>query len=359
MIRLVLRGMVMLAAITLLIESAIGQPPIPDKIVVRDKNGTTKNYDGTLRFGPVGFQIVPLDKKAIVTVAPNDIVKIVPGEMEGLDRGIVMAQITLEDKKTKKDYETARLGYEDMLKKGPSVPVPSKRYLEFKLALMISKIADESADDEKWSDLAGEAVKAWANYLGEYKTSWEVWPATKAYTRLLAEMNKYDEIARTWARTGKTADLPSDLKLEANLQEIDAQIRSKGFSVAKPAIEALAKAAPPGPVKEKLAIYELAANAAESSNYTAGVTDIEKKIGESKDPGVRGIGYGMIGELYLMAGKPRDAMWAFLWVETVYNPDRDESFKAMCRLVETFKLQGDDERAKAYRDKIRRARGNF
>lgn len=366
MIRQVVRGLVALVAGTILIDSAVGQGQpstanTPDKIVVRDKkDGSTKTYEGNLKFGPGGYQIVSADKKVLATVAPGDIVKHTPGEMVGLDRGLVMAQISLEDKKTKKEYETARVGYADLLKKSPKADEGGKRYLEYKIALMSTKVADESADDEGWAALADVAVKAWTGFLGEYKTSWEVWPATKTQARLLAELNNYDEVARTWSRTGKAPDLPADLKLEAGLQEIDALIRSgKAFSNARAAAETLGKAAPPGVTKDKLAIYEITAKAADDSDYAAGIKKIEDAIAASKDPGVRGVGYGMIGELHLIAKKPRDAMWAFLWVETVYNADREDAFKALCRLAEVFKAQGDDDRAKTYREKVRRARANF
>jgi hypothetical protein len=361
MIRQAIRGLVIVALATLVLESRAGQPSsIPEKVVVRDKkDGSTKSHEGTLKFGAAGFQVVSPEKKVVVTFAPSDLVKFTPGELEGVERGLVLAQITLEDKKTKKDYTTAREGYVDMLKKSPTAPAPSKRYLEFKIAQMSTKIADESADDEGWAALADAAAKAWANYLGEYKTSWEVWPATRAYTRLLAELTKYDEIARTWARTAKTAELPADLKLEAEMQEIDAQMRSKGFANAAEKADALGKAAAPGSNKDKLDIYKTAANAAANGDYAGGIKGVQERIDKTKDLGVRGVGYSMIGELYLLDNKPRDAMWAFLWVETVYNSDRDEAFKAMCRLSEVFKTQNDDDRLKAYREKIRRARSNF
>jgi hypothetical protein len=67
----------------------------------------------------------------------------------------------------------------------------------------------------------------------------------------------------------------------------------------------------------------------------------------------------MIGELHLLAGKHREAMWAFLWVETVYNADRYDALKAMCRLAEVFRSQADEDRAKSYREKIRRFREGF
>jgi hypothetical protein len=361
MMRQAVRGLVALAAMIVLIETSSGQPGgVPDKITIRDKkDGSTKSYEGSLKFGPGGFQIVDANKKVLASVAPADVVKYVPGDLAGVERAFVLAQITLEDKKTKKDYETARAGYQDMQKKAATAPEPAKRYLEFKLAAMTTKVADDATDDEGWAAQADTAAKAWAGYLGEYKTGWEVWPATRSYTRILAELNKYDDIARTWAKTVKTPDLPSDLKLEAQMEEIDAQIRSKAFANASESAKSLAAAAAPGPAKDKLEIYAIAAEKAANSDYPAGIKAIQDKIAATKDPGVRGVGFSMTGELYMLAGKPREAMWDFLWVETVYNGDHDEAFKAMCRLVELFKAQGDDDRAKAYREKLRRARANF
>lgn len=363
MLRQAARGLLALAAITLLVETSIGQPPAatPDKITVRNKDGTTKNYDGNLQFTPAGLQIVSPEKKALLVVAPGDILKVVPGEMPGIDRGVLLGLISTEDKKTKADYTAARLGYQDMKKKAVTAPERAKRFLDFKLAQLTNRIADETGRDEKWSDVAGEAAKGWTEFIAEYKSGWEVWPAARSASRLYAEMNKFDDVARTWNRlTKKEVGLPADLLLEAQMQEIDANIRSKtGAATAQVAADALEKAAPAGTNKDKLAIYSLAAKAIAGGDAASGVKGIEEKINATKDATTRGVGYGMLGELYMAAGRPRDAMWAYMWVETVYNADKDEAFKAMCRLVEVFQAQMDDDRVRLYHDKLRRARGNF
>jgi hypothetical protein len=67
----------------------------------------------------------------------------------------------------------------------------------------------------------------------------------------------------------------------------------------------------------------------------------------------------MMGELYLADGKPRDAMWMFLWVETVLNQDREEAFKAIVRLHDLFAAQMDEEQTKKYQDKLKRFRSTF
>jgi hypothetical protein len=84
----------------------------------------------------------------------------------------VLALISSEEKKTKAEYEKAKLGYADLQKKAVNAPERTKRYVDFKLALMTTRVADESADDENWGALAAEAVKAWSGFLADYKTGW-------------------------------------------------------------------------------------------------------------------------------------------------------------------------------------------
>ncbi len=357
MTRQAVRWLVALFAVTLLLDTALGQNN-PERITIRNKDGTTKGYDGELKFGPTGFQIVSADKKVLVNnVAPDDVVKIAPGDYAGVDRAVILGLNTAEEKKTKAEYEKARLGYTELLKKTLTAPEKTKRFVEYKLALMATRVADETSYEEKWTEIATEAANAWNSFIGNYKGSWEVWPAAKHGARIYAELNKFDEAARMWGRLAKAdAGLPPDLRQEAAMQEIDCQIRSKAYANAQVAAEALGKAAGPGPVKDKLAMYELAAKALGGSDPVSAVKAIEAKLAATKDSGVRSVGYSLLGELYLAANRPRDAMWSYLWVETVFNTDRYEAFKAMCRLKEVFRVQGDEDRVRAYEDKLQRTR---
>jgi hypothetical protein len=361
MIQRVIRGLVALAASALLLEAALAQQPTaPDKVYVR---GSTKSHDGKLTLRPAGLQILSADGKTVVaTVSFVDIVKIVPGDFPGVDRAVIRdSGLANEDKKTREGYEAARLAYKDQQKKATSPE--GKRHLEYRVALMSTKIADERGDDEKWSELADAAVKEWAGFLTGHKSGWEMWHAARTSARLYAELNKFDEAAKMWSRIATNPELPPDMKLEAALQEIDAHFRGQSYSNAAAAAAALLKTAGPGATKEKLAIYDRAARAAEGglkANTVQPVVDeIRKKIAETKDPTVRGVGYGVLGELYLLANRPREAMWEFLAVETLYNADKDEVMKAMCRLVVAFKAQMDEDYEKRYREKIRRFRATF
>jgi hypothetical protein len=363
--RQLIRGAVVLAAIALLLDSALGlQQGATDKIVVREKNGSTKNYDGTLKAVEAGYQILSSDGKAMATVSPVDIVKVIPGDLVGADRPSLLSNLSLEDKKTRKDNEVARLGYLEMIQKAGGAPPKTKQFLAYKKAWLSTKILDESDDDE-WAKQIDGAIKEWGDYLNDYKTGWEQWHAARTYVRLNLELSKFREIENMWKHmAAKDVELPADLRLEANIQLLDAQIRGggTGFAAAATTAETLMKSAPGVIAKDKLAIIARAGLVGETPSaevLNAAVKDISDKIAATKEPSVRAVGFSMIGELYLAAKKPRDAMWAFLWVETVYNQDKDEVFKAMVRLKQCFKDQMDDDREKSYQDKIRRFRLQF
>jgi hypothetical protein len=369
MIRQAIRGVVALAAVALVLEAVRAQQPTAaDKVSVREKDkkdGSVRTIDGKLTLRPAGLQVLSADGKTVLaTLSFGDIVKIVPGDLAGVERGAMLGALANEDKKTRKDYEAAHVTYKDLKQKaGTGAPEATKRHLEYRLALMTTRIADESGDDEKWHEQAEAAVKEWSGFLTGYKSGWEVWHAARTSARLYAELNKFDEAAKMWSRIATNPELPPDLKLEASIQEIDAQFRSQSYSNAAAGAAALLKTAGPGSAKEKLAIYEHAARAAEGglkADTVQPVADaIRKKIAETKDPAVRGVGYGVLGELYLLANRPREAMWEFLAVETLYNADKDEVMKAMCRLVVAFKAQMDEDYEKRYREKIRRFRATF
>lgn len=355
MIRQAARGALALVLVAAVLDSAgFGRQGTADKVSYRDKkDGTIRTVDGELKPGPAGFQVVEKGK-VNATVAGNDIVRVVPGDLPGLERTTdVLPMLALEDKK---DYTKARDGYLALQKKVANPQEKTRRYLEFKVATLAAKVADDTADDANWQAKADEAVTLLGQFLTAYPTGWEAWPVGRTEARLQFESGKFQEAARTWAKLAASKDLPADLKQDAALQEIDALIRGKRAGDASARIGELLKSAPAGPVKEKLAVYQAAAKAVEGGSPDEGAKLLQAEVEKTKDPAVRAVAYSMLGEVYMAADRPRDAMWAFLWVEVVYNQDRDEVAKAMSRIADSFKAQGDDDRHKASREKLRRFR---
>lgn len=352
--RFALRALLLALLVALATPDARGQN-IPDKVSVRQKDGTSKTFDGTFTASAAGFQVIAADKKVVATVNPDDVLKVAIGDLPGTDRPLILANATREEKR---DWENARKSYDDMLKKAATAPERTKRFLDFKRNLMAQHVTDELPYEKDWAVKADDCAKEWGVFFASYPSGWELWPATRAQTRIFVERGKFDEAARAWARLAKNPEMPADAKTEAAIQEIDLNLRAKAYPGALATASALVKTAA-GSRKDRLTIYEIAAKAGSDGKPLEGVEKIRAEMNKSKDPTVHATGFSMIAELYLAGGKPRDAMWSFLWVETVLNHDRDEVFKAMARLANLFETQADDEQLKKYRDKLQRYRTTF
>ncbi len=370
MVRIALRALAFSAFAAAVATTALAQQAnAPDRVYYIDKkDGSIRDLEATVKASPTGYQITPINDKKVITVSAADLVRVVPGNIPGYERAAIMEPVSLE---TKKEWEKARIGHAEMLKKATGAPEKVRKYLEFRQAICAAHAADEVADDAAASAKTEEAVRLLESFLVVNKTGWDVWPVGPTCARLQITSHErkkdgdkesegrrlFDEAARSWGKVARAADLSPDLRLEAALQEIDLKIRARLFADARGLIDDAMKTAPAGAAKDRLAIYQLAVKFGDTTTPLAGKDPIEAEIAKTKDAHVRAAGYGMLGELYLIADKPREAMWQFLWVEVVYNQDREEVIKALARLSDAFRLQGDEEKSKSFREKARRMRG--
>jgi hypothetical protein len=360
-----------LTLMALLLETSRAQQAGADRIYYRDpanRDGPQRSVEGQLKASPAGYQLIA-DGKVKTVLSPSDIIRVVPGNLPGLDKADIEAQKALE---INEEWEKARQGYEEMQKKARNPQESTRRYLDYKLAMTTARAADAAADETAWNERAGKAIDLLDKYLLSYPNGWEMWSAARTDAHLqMARIDKkrdgdketvtrfFDDAARTWGRVVKSPEMPADLRHQAAFHEIDALVRGHNWGSAGDRLKEATKTAAAGAPRDRLAICQIVVTAAQSPNPLDAVPKIEAEIAHTKDPVTRAVGHSMLGELYLIAGKPREAMWAFLWVEVVYNQDPDEVAKALFRLAEIFALQGDEERAKSYQDKARLHRSSL
>ncbi len=358
------------------IETTRAQPAGADRIYYRDpanREGPTRSAEGELKASPAGYQLIS-EGKVKAVLSPSDIVRVIPNNLPGVDKADIEAQRSLE---INEEWEKARQGYEEMAKKVKNPQAKTRRYLDYKLAITSARAADETADETAWNTKAKQAVDLLDQYLIANPDGWEMWSAARTAAHLqMARLEKsrdgekdktlrfFDDAARTWGRVVRSADIPADLRQQAAFHEIDALIRNHAskppsWGTAGDRLKEAMKTAAAGAPRDRLAICQMVIAAGDSPTPLDAVPKIEAEIARTKDPVTRAIGHSMLGEIYLLGGKPREAMWSFLWVEVVYNQDGDEVAKALFRLAEIFAMQGDDERAQSYRDKARLHRNSL
>lgn len=343
----ILLGVVTLATM----PSAFGQGG-NDVVKFRDrkKDNAEGRYAGELTESAAGIS-VKAGGKVVGVVSPADVLTVEYTRLPGLENMLNLRQ------SENKDVVKARNDYLAELKKNPTDP-RTRRYLEFKDATLSARIAD-SKNGEEFKAEAATAVEKLATFARTYAKSWEVWPTARTAARLQAELGKTTEATAILANLAKNAELPVELRLEARLAEIDVLLRSSTPTTAASAITELAgmKELPAtGSSREKLKIYQAMLKGIETKTDgkkpEAAVKEIEDLVTKTTDASVRAVGHNSLGQLYTMVNLPRDAMWEYLWVETVYNQDRSELIKAVASLEETFTKLGDKDRADIYKAKL-------
>ncbi|MCS7168126.1 MAG: tetratricopeptide repeat protein [Gemmatales bacterium] len=73
---------------------------------------------------------------------------------------------------------------------------------------------------------------------------------------------------------------------------------------------------------------------------------------EAQDPRTKALVHLARGDIYRLSERIRDAMWEYLWVDVVYNQDRDLVARALYWLVDVFRKLGDEEKAKACQERL-------
>lgn len=387
------------ASAALTTHTATGQPLSgeTDRLIYRDraKDGKLEVVVGELKESAAGVEVYGADKKLKQTISPADMVRIEYSNLKNVERD-VYAQANQLDAGT--DAAKAYAAFDNLvLKAGPAPDERTKRVLTFRKLITAVRANDAKsaadvetvkaagdfasaakAADDKYKAAAAILAKELADFSRKYAKNWECWPTARTACRLLAEIGKPDEAALLAKELGDNAALAPDLRTDARLIEVGYQLMTAGRGGASAALAEARKAeatmtdrqkekvailaevlALPEPevIDAKLTAEEAAARAAAAAKKVRdAVAKVEAAIGKAKDPTARAAGYNAIGEAFLRHGLPRDAMWAFLWVDVVYNQDKDEQLKALDRLVLVYKATGEEEREKLFRERLAKSR---
>jgi hypothetical protein len=340
---------------------AFGQGGGADKVTYRDRaDGKIVTETAEVKESPKGIEII-VGGKAKGGVAASDILKLEPTVLAGVNMPEVLAARSLEDNK---DLTKAAAAFGDLVKKaGANAPERTKRYLLFREAIAVTKLADAKPAAEFDAE-AKKALEKWGALTTISRKSWEIWPVAKTTARLQAELGDYAKATATLSSLVGTPDLSPELKADARVLEATMALRGRQSLAVSGIVDQLEKdkTTPTGAIRDRIAVLKAAAKislpatAPGSPAPAETVKDLQAAIDAAKDPVAKGIGYMMLAELHLAHNQPGEAKWAYLWVDVVYNQEKDDQILAVRRLSQIFDLLGDKDRAEQFREKLTRVR---
>jgi hypothetical protein len=320
---------------------AVGQGgPVADRVVYRGKDGKPVTAAGEVKESAAGVQLL-VGGKVRETLSPADVVRIDPTELPGLSKLDLQKAQALEDGR---DPAKAAAEFADLAKKA-GTNEKAKRYAQFREAVWAAKVADGKPADEFAAAAKVAAAKLEA-VARAGKKGWECWPAARTAARLHGELGDFPKAAAVFAELA-AAELPKELRAEARLDEAAAHMRAKAKDKATAALGKLDKELPAG-LAERVPVLRAA--------VAGDVAKLQAAVDAAKEPATKAVGYNLLADALLAAGKPRDALWALLWVDAVYNQDADERVLAVRKLADQFAAQGDADRAEQFRGRLREVR---
>jgi hypothetical protein len=327
--------------------------------------------EGDIVEQPTGLELTGADKKK-KTISALDVVRVDYTTLEALKLDIGK----IEGGDGLKDPAKAVAFYADKVKTQTTAPEKTKRYLAFREAYWSGKLADSKANPDEFKTEAKKAADKMTAFVKANTKTWEQWGLGKSAARLYAEINDWAGAEAVLRMLNLVATATPELKSDVKLSLLGYSVWLGKYSEATVLladIDGDAKSTPGA--KEAAAVYKLAlplfnekpVDATDASQMTqrkAKLAELAKKLDDAvtkaKFPSTRSAAFGLLGELYSINQMPRDAMWSLLWVDTVYNQNRDDQVMAVNRLVKVFDVlgekDGDKARAQQFRDRLPKIR---
>jgi len=324
-----------LACLMLLMLSATTLQAEDGKVSYRERTGK----GGVLTVsGRIDSESLAGVKVAGKTIPSGEIIEIaydVPGAIR-LDYRSAAAEIK-PPAEVIKEYEA--------LLKTPAVQGSKylKRHIEYRIVALTAARADEGALQLK------AAIDAIQKFKRENADAWQLVPLTRTLARLMLDKDPPDPDAARRAYDGLIAapGAPADVKLECTLQVIDLSLQSGKTEEAQARLSALPAGDP------RVPIYKIGVGAT-PDKLADTAKQLQEYIDKTNDPTLKAAAYNVLGDVYRRdPAHKKDALYAYLYVDVIYNQDAVETQKAVSRLAQLFDEFKDEARAKQYRDRLR------
>jgi tetratricopeptide (TPR) repeat protein len=192
-----------------------------------------------------------------------------------------------------------------------------------------------------------KAIDKLIEFKKEYKSSWQYGRTLQALAKLQLENKRFADAEKTFEEIA-AAPLPEAERLEANLAGARANMAAGNHADALKKLDKLLtglKVAKDSPVAIRARVMQAECQLADRKTAELGRTSLRTIIKDSADKAVKAAAYNAMGKSLFDDNKLKEARWEFLWVDVVFNQDKNEHAMALYYLWRIFKDLNDLERA--------------
>src|SRR5262249_32988022 len=111
----------------------------------------------------------------------------------------------------KKALGDAAAGYKDALKAAPAGAAAARRHLQFRLAMLLARQADDEPAQLE------PAIKELKDFKDKYAESWQIVPGARALARLQVKNKQVEEARKTYEDLARVPNLSREIQQECDL----------------------------------------------------------------------------------------------------------------------------------------------
>jgi tetratricopeptide (TPR) repeat protein len=249
------------------------------------------------------------------------------------------ADTSSDPAKRKAALTTAIAKYKETLTK----MMPHKyahRNLEYKVAILTLRqaIADQGSTKD--------AIAKLESFKTKYPNSWQINHVVPTLAQLQMEAKDFKGAIATYQEMADNEGFPPDVRRNAELLVVEVTVKSGDFAGAQKKLDALEKKAAGNMgflSRIKMARAEVLVG---EKKVDQALPILKQLLKESKDATIKAQAHNTLGESLFRANRYPEAVWEFLYVDAVYNQDKNERAKALYYLWKTFGFLNNEERSR-------------
>ncbi|MFN4258483.1 MAG: tetratricopeptide repeat protein [Gemmataceae bacterium] len=221
------------------------------------------------------------------------------------------------------------------------------RHMDFKIASMMIVKAQRGAAN------VADAATAMDLFIKDNPGAWQVISGGKQLASLYLAQDQFEKAQQMYDELAKMPALDKDTQLEFQLQAALMLTKAQKFADAEKRLQSLLQIIPANsPQAMRVQVY-LAQCLAGTKKFDEAEQKLKTLIDKVTDPQLRALAMNTLGDCYLVSDRKRDALWQYLWVDVIYNQDRQERLKAVRNLAALFDEFGEETRAQRYKELLK------
>jgi hypothetical protein len=221
----------------------------------------------------------------------------------------------------------------------------ARRHLEYKVAMLrLRQVHEDGAPPEL-------AIGKLKEYKARHPVSWQIVRVLESLGRLQMGQSDYKGAEETFKELAGR-DISADAKLEAQLLAIQAEIQDGRHAQALKELQGLSPKDAVSAARVKVAQAQCLVATKQADKLQEAQKMLRGLLKDSADRHVKAAAHNALGGILFDKGEFKDARWEFLWVDVVYNQDREEHAKALYYLWKIFENLTDAVRAQECREAL-------